>query len=540
MAGAGKTLQEAGDWLLERSLAAAHNGVLIADALAPDCPLIFANAAAAAITGYAQEELLGRSCRFLFRPDDDGEGAREVHAALTGRRPCRVTFTSRRKDGSTYWNDLQITPVADADGAVTHFIGVMSDVSEREEMLAVLRSRNQELDALARLGQAFLEGETLDTMRPRIVALAHEFTGVERLLLAERDGDGLRVTAGLGWPAGVVGTQRLPVVPGSLVARGLAASGPLQLRDLRHDSSVGLPPLPEAELLVSTLVLPVRSRGNVHGVLAGFTSVERWFGVDQIAFLQSLANTVALAIERDAAEARTRRLQRELLRVTRDSALVDFGATIAHELNQPIAAVMNYAHATESLLGAQEVSGTVREYLQRTAESADRAGEILRRLRQLVATGAVAREPFDLNEAVRDGARLALLHVDHRAQVVYECAPGLLLALGDALQVQQVVFNLVRNALQAMDGQPAARLRLATSRRGGDALEVQVEDHGPGVDPAILDDAADRYTSLKPGGMGIGLSICRSIVGAHGGRLWVTPTAGGGATVHFTVPVATT
>jgi len=528
--------------LRDRSLAAAYNGVLIADARRQDCPLIYANAALSTITGYRHAELLGRSSRFLFGAQTDPGAVQAIEQALAARRPCRVTFRGSRKDGSSFWTDLHLTPVADDDGVATHLIGIVNDVTEREQTLIALRTRNLELEALARLSRAFLEGATLDSMRPQIVAFAHEFLGVERVLLLEMAGEqGLLATAGLGWAEGVVGSARVPLPPGSLITRALDCEQPVAVRDLRRDEELTAAGLPEADELAGAACLPFCGRAGVYGLFAVFTRHERWFSADEISFLQTLANTLTLAIERRDDEVRMRRLQRELLRTSRDTALADFGATIAHELNQPVASVMNYAQAAARLAGDGAAAGQVREYLERAVDEAERAGEIMRRLRQLVASGVPERAPASIEEIVRDATRLALNHADHAgAQVTFQFAPDLPAVQVDAIQIQQVVFNLVRNALEAMEeiNADAPALRLAARRTSRDRVEVSIEDRGPGLDDGLLDETAGRFDSRKDGGLGIGLSICRSIVGAHGGNLRASPAAGGGTCMRFTVPAA--
>lgn len=524
--------------LRERSLAAARNGVVIADARAPACPIIYTNAAVTTITGFARDEVLGKGCQFLFGPDTDGRAGQEVEAALAECRPCRVTLKCHRKDGSTFWNELHVTPVYGEDGEPTHFIGILNDVTEREETLIALRTRNLELEALAELGRAFLSGMTLDQIRPRVVTLAHELLGVDRVGLFELGDDGaLQLTAGLGWPYGTVGQLRVAPRPGSLLARALASQRPVETRDLDRDEGFAAAPI-EERTFASAVGLPLCGRARTHGVLTVFSHGERPFGGDDLSFLQMLANTTAVAIEQRNADARLRRLQRELLRATRDAAVVDFGATIAHELNQPVTSVMNYVQAAAHLLADAPVPQSARAYMRKAVDEAERAGEIMRRLRQLVASGVTERRPADIAEIVRDAAQLALIDTaEHALELRYDFAPDVPAVPVDAVQVQQVVFNLVRNAVEAMPDVRAPKLRIATRRHDGE-VEVLVEDHGPGFDEALLDDASRRFNSSKVDGLGIGLSICRSIVAAHGGRLWVTPTAGGGATFHFTLPLS--
>lgn len=528
--------------LRDRSLAATHNGVIIADARAPACPIIYTNAAVTTITGWTQEQVIGRSCEVLLRPRDDDRSGATIQQALSRRLPLRLAFETRRADGAVLWLDLQVTPVRDDAGAVSHFIAVLNDVSAREQTMLELHTRNLELEALADLGQAFISGGTPAALRPRIVALAHEFLGADRVLLLEPDDNGaLAATAGQGWPAGVVGALRFMPGPGSLLSRTLRARHPVTIRDLRTAEDVAPSELPGLTELRSAVAICVAGRGSPHGVLAVFSATDRGFGAEELAFLQSLANMLALGIERQRDDNRMRRLQRDLMHAAGRSALADFGTTVAHELNQPVSSVMNYVQAALRLLESSAIPAQARAHLDRAVDEAERAGEIMRRLRRLVDTGLPEVVRADIDEIVRDGAGVALLEADDCGiDVRYHLAADLPPVLVDPVQIQQVVFNLVRNAVEALRRRPDPLLRLVTGRRSAELVEVRVEDNGPGLPGGIFDDADRRLGAehRTGSGMGIGLSICRSILATHGGRLWTTPAPGGGAALHFTVPVA--
>ena len=191
--------------------------------------------------------------------------------------------------------------------------------------------------------------------------------------------------------------------------------------------------------------------------------------------------------------------------------------------------------------------------MELAAEQARRAGQIVRRLRDFVARGEADPRLESLPRLVEEAAALALLGAKERGvAVALRVDPGLPPVLADRIQVQQVLFNLMRNALEAMDdggapagagdgaGAPSRRRELvvAAAAAGPDMVEVAVADTGPGLTPKVAGRLFEPFVSTKPGGMGVGLSICRTIVEAHGGRLWAEPNPGGGAVFRFTLPTA--
>jgi len=251
-----------------------------------------------------------------------------------------------------------------------------------------------------------------------------------------------------------------------------------------------------------------------------------------------------LTAEKKAEEAliesstRLRETQAQLYHASRHGDLGEMASAIAHELNQPLTAILNYVQTSKEMLEgiASEVPAKVRDYMARTAVQADRAGTIIRRLRQLYERGDADAVPDDLNEAVSEALDLALIGVKESGIDVQlrldEELPDVLM---DRQQIQQVVINLVRNAIEAMHGVENRQLIIRTERMGNEMAELSVCDTGPGLPDEIAKNLFAPFQTTKAAGMGLGLSICRSIIEAHGGKIWVTPTDGGGTTFHFTL-----
>ncbi len=244
--------------------------------------------------------------------------------------------------------------------------------------------------------------------------------------------------------------------------------------------------------------------------------------------------------EKLATETRLAEVQEELAHVSRLSAMGEIASTLAHELNQPLAAVANYiAGARVHLERGETNRALVEDTLDKAAQQALRAGDIIRRLRQFLARGRVERHAEDLNALVVEACDLALVGMRHsRPRVVFELDESLGHVHVDRVQIQQVVVNIVRNAVEAMHARAPAHIRVRTqSGEDGFAL-ASISDSGPG----LSEDAAERlftpFNSTKPHGMGVGLSISRTIIEAHGGRIWCDRGAEGGADFKFTVPFA--
>ncbi len=236
-----------------------------------------------------------------------------------------------------------------------------------------------------------------------------------------------------------------------------------------------------------------------------------------------------------------RKAQTELAHVNRVTTMGQLAASIAHEVNQPITGVVSNAHAALRWLGGQPPDlEEVRHSLDEIIKDGNRAGDVIGRIRALIRKVPPRKDGLEINEAILEV--IALAHgevVKNSVSLQTQLAAGLPLIQGDRVQLQQVILNLIINAVEAMSGvsEGSRELLIGTGKDGSSAVLVAVQDSGPGLNPESVDRLFDAFHTTKPGGMGMGLSICRSIVEAHGGRIWASRTAGPGATVQFTLPV---
>nr|MBO2487853.1 hypothetical protein [Gammaproteobacteria bacterium] len=247
--------------------------------------------------------------------------------------------------------------------------------------------------------------------------------------------------------------------------------------------------------------------------------------------------------DRRRAEDEARQLQERITHFGRISTMGEMAAGIAHEVNQPLAAIATYAQACQRLISTGDYSSEeIAEALAHIGAQALRAGEVIRRLRTFVKNREVRRELIEANRLLEDILTLAQTDARHNGvQIVVETASESPLVQADAVQIQQVILNLVRNSIDAMQGVPESRRQLTLRTRidaEGD-VEFMVADRGPGIDPAVAAELFNPFFTTKPGGMGLGLSISRSIIRAHGGKLWCSPNPGGGARFFFTLPAIT-
>jgi signal transduction histidine kinase len=244
--------------------------------------------------------------------------------------------------------------------------------------------------------------------------------------------------------------------------------------------------------------------------------------------------------ERREAEQRLHELQSELLHASRLSAMGQMAAALAHELNQPLGAATNFLGAARLALQSARPGAPQRALarIEKAVEQTVRAGAILGRLRDFIAHGETDKRIVNAPRLIEDAVALALVGAkDASLRVRFDFSAAERPIVSDRVQIQQVIFNLVRNALEATAGRKSREITLATRLTGNAELEISVADNGSGLgeDPETV---FRPFASTKAKGMGIGLSICRTIVEAHGGRLWAEPRAGGGAVFRFTLPLA--
>jgi two-component system sensor kinase FixL len=247
--------------------------------------------------------------------------------------------------------------------------------------------------------------------------------------------------------------------------------------------------------------------------------------------------------ERQQTEARLQDLQSELVHISRLTAMGEMASALAHEINQPLSAIANYLNGCQRLLRTRSEPelARIKDALQKAGAQALRAGDIIRRMRDFVARGETQMKVESLTKLIEEASALALVGArQHGVRVHFQLDSGGDLVVADRVQIQQVLLNLMRNAIEAMVDADATRRELvvATGRPKGGMVEIRVADTGPGIAPEVAQKLFQPFVTTKREGMGVGLSISRSIVEAHDGELTVESNPGGGALFRFTLRAA--
>lgn len=449
--------------------------------------------------GYTRGEVLGKNVKMLMPPPYHAEhDSYLAHYRETGdRRIIGIgrEVVGRRKNGTTFSMYLSVGETR-VDGARL-FVGIAHDVSERKRSAETVQR-------LASIVESS-DDAILSTDLSGIVTTWNR--GAEHLY-------GYSAAEIVGLPvATLLPPDRQDEEPRilDLIARG---------ERIEHYETVRLRK-GGAAIDVSLTVSPMRSN---EGRVIGASKIARSIG------------------QRKAHERRIQELQGELLHATRLVSAGQLAAALAHELNQPLTAILNYAGVLEELAAA--VSGAqgevLRDIVKKVTDQTGRAGEIIRRLRTFVAKRELEREIQDMNRTVEEALALGTVgtsYVDVRVKT--DLAPELPPVRIDRVQIQQVMINLLRNAVEAMQASPQRELRVSTMRDDDGFVRVSVADKGIGLAPEVVSSLFQPFVTTKGQGLGIGLSICRSIVESHGGKLWAEANEGGGSVFAFRIPAAT-
>ncbi|MCL6698466.1 PAS domain S-box protein [Sphingomonas sp. NSE70-1] len=243
--------------------------------------------------------------------------------------------------------------------------------------------------------------------------------------------------------------------------------------------------------------------------------------------------------ERQQAELRVHDLQSVLAHVQRVSEMGTLATSLAHELNQPLTAIANYVETARDLLQQvpdEETLAVLREALDESAAQSVRAGQIVRRLRDFISKGETERRIESLHRLVTEANALALVGAgEQELEVDVRLDPQADRILVDRIQIQQVLLNLIRNAIEAMEEVEDRRLLIHSEKEAGGLIRITVADSGPGLSPEVAERLFEPFQTTKQSGMGLGLSISAAIIAAHGGRIWADQSKIGGTAFHFTI-----
>ena len=453
--------------------------------------------------GYPQADVIGQNIKMLmpepYRGEHDGYLA---HYRETGER--RIIgigrhVRGRRADGSVFPMYLSVGEFVQHDGERL-FVGIIRDTTEQHAFEETLREQAERLRSI------------LETAPDAIIVISD--TGLIESFspAAERL---------FGWKAD------------EIIGRNVNLLMPSPYHE-QHDSYLErYKRTGEKRIIgIGRIVVGQRRDGSTFPMELAVGEMQRPSGWFFIGFVRDLS-------ERQEADRRLQELQMELLHVARLSDMGQMASALAHELNQPLTAVISWAQAARRLMQSQEapVPPKALDFLDNAVAQASRAGQIIRRLRNFIERGETERQPEDINKVVEEAAALALVGAkESGVRVMFKFASGLPYLVIDKVQVQQVVINLVRNAVEAMAAVPRRKLEISTSG-DDDKIEVSIADTGPGLAPEVAAQLFQPFVTTKEKGMGLGLSISRSIIDNLGGRLRAIPNPEGGVIFCFNLPV---
>lgn len=483
----------------EALVTTAVDGIIVIDAQGliqiynPACERLF---------GYSLAEVAGQNIKMLM-PSPYHEHHDEYLHHYNKTRERRIIgigreVAGRRKDGSTFPMYLSV-----GEGRFeneSNFVGIIHDISARKSAEAELREREARLATI------------LETS-PDAIIMINEQGIVESFNLAA--------------------VRLFDYRAHDVIGKNLNMLMPSPYREqhdgyLHHYRSTG-----EKRIIgIGRVVVGQRQDGTTF-------SMELAVGEVRIGQRRLFTGFIRDITERLGAERRVQDLQSELLHVSRLSAMGEMSAALAHELNQPLTAISNYVKAASRTIDAVDHPQVAKaqELLEKAAAQTMRAGQIIRRLRDFIEKGETNKASEDLNSVIEEAMSLGLVGAaEAGVKVSTSLNSSLPAVLMDRVQIQQVVLNLIRNSIEAMQAVAARRLSVG-AERDGEFVIVSVSDTGPGLAPEVVSRLFQLFVTTKENGMGIGLSVCRSIIDAHGGRLWATPNPEGGVAFRFSLPL---
>jgi len=462
-----------------------------------------------------------------------------------------------RPDGSVRFVQSMGEPIRTPDGgAVVRLVGALLDITERKQSEDSLARLNRTLQTLYQCNQALVHASDEYELLQTVCRILVEVGRVRMAWVGYRELDrekSIRPVAQAGYDDGYVENVKAIWADAE---RGHGPTGtairtgkPSWTQNIQTDSSIA-PWRTEAlkRGYGSNISLPLMSDSATFGALTLYDQQPNAFNERTVEQFTELADNLAYGVialrtraERSRAEHALREAQAELAHVTRVMTMGELAASIAHEINQPLAAVVTNANAClRWLTGPIPNLDEGRAAVARIARDGNRASDVIGRIRALVKKSATEQAHLDINEVIQEV--LGLIQTEIRKNEVVlrrKLAPDLPRILGDRVQLQQVILNLMMNGIEAMSAvtDRSRDLLIRSCRYESDKVLIAVQDSGTGLETESLDHLFTAFFTTKPKGMGMGLAISRSIIEAHGGKLWASPNDGPGATFQFTLHV---
>src|SRR5262245_6976186 len=513
---------------------------VVAWSMLPDGSIDFFNQQWTKYTGLSAEEALDWGWKIAKHPDDLPRILDVFQRATDSGEPFEVEGRIRRSDGVFRWFLIRGNPLRDQSGAIVRWYGTDIDIEDR-------RNAQQRLTLQHTVTQALAAAATLEEVIRKVLQAVCEFLLWDFGALWSVDGEAGVLRCIEVWHRQSVEALQFEAVsrestflPGvGLPGRVWSSREPTYIPDVAHDTNSPRASVAARDGLHSGFGFPIPLGDDVVAVMEFFSHEIQQPEQELLKTMASLGSQIGQFIEGKRAEDKLHKTEAELAHVTRVATLGEMTTSIAHEINTPLGAVVNNASACLRWLSAQNLEEARRSATLVIADG-HRASEIIGRIRALAQKAPTRKDWLDVNETVREV--IALAHHEtlrNNISVTTSLAADVPLIVADRIQLQQVVLNLMMNAIEAMNGggQGPRELVLRSGADGSHTVRISVEDSGPGLDPKSLDHLFDAFYTTKPHGLGMGLAISRSIVEAHGGRLWAAAAVPYGAIFHFTLPI---
>jgi two-component system sensor kinase FixL len=438
----------------------------------------------------------------LLDPQDRDRTARAMQEAIDSGRHFDAQYRVRRGSDEGHWVRAVGTTVTGPDGAAARLSGVVIDIDREKLLEDTARTRERHLRSI------------LDTIPDAMIVIDQH--GVMQFFSSAAE-------------------RQFGYDEAEAVGRNISALMPEPDRS-RHDAYIAryLKTGERRIIGIGRIVSGMRKDGTTFPMHLTIGEMHSGGTPFFTGFVRDLT-------EQQQTQARLQELQSELVHVSRLSAMGEMASALAHELNQPLSAISNYMKGSRRLLaGSNDANAPkIETALDRAAEQAIRAGDIIRRLRDFVARDASEKRVESILKMIEEAGALGLSGAREQGVLLrFNLDPTLDLVLADRVQIQQVLVNLFRNALEAMAASTHRELVAANRKAADDMIEIAISDTGPGFAGDALANLFQPFFTTKETGMGVGLSISRTIVESHGGRMWAETNEAGGATFRFTLPAA--
>src|SRR6266567_2654881 len=476
-----------------------------------DGRILEANEAFLDIVGYDHEDLVAGRIRWtdLTPPEWRDRDTRLIqeHRWAGTLQPFEKEYF--RKDGSRV---PVLIGVATFEESGNQGVAFVLDLTERKRVEERLRVQHM-------VAQILAEAATIEEATPRILRAMGECLGwdVGALWRVDREAEALRCVelwhkASIEVPEFERVSREFTFVPGlGLPGRVWSSLEPEYIPDVVPDENFPRGSIAEREGLHAAFGFPILLGGEVLGVIEFFSREIRQPDQELLNMLATIGSQIGQFIERKRTEEAFRKVQMELAHANRVATMGQLTSSIAHEVNQPIAAAVTYALAARRFLSAEPPNfHEVDDALSLIVKEGNRAGEVVGRIRALIKKAPARKDAIEINDAIIEVIALTRTEAaNSRVSVRTQLAEGLPRVQGDRVQLQQVLLNLIINAIEAMrDAGEEERELLISSRNEPDGVSVEVRDSGPGFAPADLDRVFEAFYTTKPGGLGLGLSIC--------------------------------